>query len=105
MLPAGVPPLPRGPLRNGLFVEPSRTPDLFRKLLIQPLSRVKIGLAKLRTGLKRKTAVLDESREARVVVVRLLVETLSQEVLPEVVLTLVAVRQVAIARVEALGQK
>jgi len=54
---------------------------------------------------KRQPALFNEAPKAGVVVVGPLVEAPREQVLAEVVLTLLGVRQVPVARIEALGQE
>jgi hypothetical protein len=56
-------------------------------------------------SVERKPAFLEESPEAGVMVIRALVEALRQQILREIVLSFFCVRQIAVARVEALRQE
>src|SRR5690606_33083250 len=91
--------------RRRLLRQPLRIPDPLRELLVERLPRVEVSLLELSVRPERQPALSNQPLEPRVVVVGALVKAPREQVLPGVVLALLLVREVSVARVEALGQE
>src|SRR5450759_2245430 len=81
-----------------------RVPYLLSDGPIKVLPLVDVGLAKGKVGLKRQTACRNELEKAGVVLVGILVEAASKQVLAVVVNKFLLVRQVSVTGIEALGK-
>ena len=85
--------------------QPIWTPDALYELLVESLPSVEVRLLEFRMGTEWQPTLVNEAQETRIALVRFLVQAACQQVLLQVVFALLGVGQIAVARVEALGQQ